>query len=95
MQNYVERDGEILPAYNGVNQPVYAKRDTEMPHEFPDAEPETDTPEVTLVDGPYIPPERRYWRENIPTEEEKAIGRIGVEAARKALEKTQKKPKEE
>jgi hypothetical protein len=95
MQNYVERDGEILPAYNGVNQPRYSGQDTEMPHEFPAAELEADNPEVAPVDGPYIPPERRYWRDNVPTEEEKAIGRTAVKEARKALEDSRHKPEEE
>src|SRR5581483_5225374 len=34
MTTHIERDGEILPAYDNVNQPRYHGVDPEMPHDF-------------------------------------------------------------
>ena len=83
MSNYYkEVDGEILPAYDGVNQPRYTRRDEEMPHDFSMLE-SGHAEEATA--GPYVPPEHRNFEENLPNPEERAIGLRGVQAAREAL----------
>lgn len=70
MNTYKEVDGEILPAYTGVNQPIYAHgaaRDTEMPHDSyqevsaPDATATASSPGGAVVENtrPEVPQEVR------------------------------------
>jgi|GEM_PF-1471001 len=77
--NFIERDGEILPAYTGVNQPRYPKHEGDrMPdHSFSASE----VTEGQLTDAVVTDSEKRenlYW----PTEEQRCVGQAAIVSIR-------------
>ncbi len=80
MTHIVEREGEIMPAYTGVNQPIYRKHEGDLipDHDFSGLEvASTSSTEPSLLTKENNP----SW----PSAEQRHIGQIATAAILKGL----------